>query len=213
MKFTKLILATVCVVSSASALAQAKEESGYYGIGSFGTSSVKGAITTTGTTGSSTTQGNGWQIGLGYDINKNFAVEGVYGQFFKSVSNFTNTTSSYINNSTTNADGFAFTFLGKTQVSENVRLFAGPSLMMGKVSSNIYQLDSGTTTASNGSKSFNTFGIVVGASFALDNKTDLRFAYGKYNGFTWDHAAGTNSSAYSENDKLSTIYFSLASKF
>jgi hypothetical protein len=213
MKFNKLILATVCVISSASALAQAKEESGYYGIGAFGTSSVKGALADSSGSGNSTTQGNGWQIGLGYDINKNFAVEGVYGQFFKSVSNFTNTSSSYVSNSTTNANGFAFTFLGKTQVSENVRLFGGPSLMMGKVSQDSYKLDSGNTTASSDSKSLNTFGLVVGASFALDTKTDLRVAYGKYNGFTWDHPAGTNTSAYSEKDKLSTLYFSLASKF
>ena len=213
MKFTKLILATVCVISSASALAQAKEESGYYGIGAFGTSTVKGAVSDSSGSANVTTQGNGWQIGLGYDINKNFAVEGVYGQFFKNVSNLSNPTSTYITNSTTNADGFAFTFLGKKQVSENVSLFGGPSLMMGKVSQDSYKLDSNKITASSDSKSFNTFGLVVGASFALDTKTDLRAAYGKYNGFTWDHPAGTNTTAYSEKDKISTLYFSLTSKF
>jgi hypothetical protein len=214
MNLTKLTLSVFCVIFSAGAFAQAKDESGFYGIGSFGTSSVKGTISTSsGSAGSATSQGNGWQIGLGYDINKYLAFEGTYGQFFKSVSNFTNTSSNYVNNDTTNASGFTFTLLGKAQVSENVRLFAGPSLMMGSVSDDQYKLDSGKVTARNDSKSFNPIGIVVGASFALDNKTDLRLSYGTYKSFTWDHAAATNSSAYSETDKISSLYFSLATKF
>jgi opacity protein-like surface antigen len=178
MKFTKLILAAVCAISTASSFAQAKDESGFYGIGAFGTSSVKGTITSSsGTPGNATTQGNGWQIGLGYDINKDFAVEGTYGQFFKSVSNAYVPAYSYTNNSTTNASGFSFTALGKKQVSENVRLFAGPSVMIGTVSMSQYELSGGTTTARNDSKSFNPFGVVLGASFALDSKTDLRLSY------------------------------------
>jgi len=214
MKLTKLILAAGCVIACATAFAQSKDESGFYGIGAFGTSSVKGSITSSsGTPGNSTTQGNGWQIGLGYDINKDFAVEATYGQFFKSVSNVYVPAYSYTNNSTTNADGFSFTLLGKKQISENVRLFAGPALMVGKVSGDIYQVSSGTTTAASDSKTFTPFGIVVGASFALDNKTDLRLSYGTYNKFTWNHPAGTNSNSYSESDKISTLYFSLATKF
>ena len=214
MNFTKLILASALVISSTGAFAQAKDESGFYGIGAFGTSSVKGTITSSsGTPGNAKSEGNGWQIGLGYDINKDFAVEGTYGQFFKSVSNVYVPAYSYTNNNSTNASGFTFTLLGKKQVSENVRLFAGPSLMMGTVSMSQYELQSGTTTSRNDSKKFNPLGVVLGASFALDSKTDLRLSYGTYNKFTWDHPAATNSSAYSESDKISSLYFSLATKF
>ena len=214
MKFTKSIWAIACVFSCAGALAQSKDESGFYGIGAFGTSSVKGTITSnTGTPGNVTNQGNGWQIGLGYDISKDFAVEGTYGQFFKSVSTVYVPAYSYTNNNSTNASGFTFTALAKKQISENVRIFAGPSLMIGTVSMNQYELSGGTTTARNDSKSFNPLGVVVGASFALDNKTDLRLAYGSYNKFTWDHPTATNSNAYSESDKISSLYFSLATKF
>jgi hypothetical protein len=214
----KIAAAVVLTLASAASFAQSKSEAGFYGLGQFGTTKVSETITNSdGGSGDSETQGNGWMLGLGYDFDKNFAVEGSYGQFYKAVNidNYHNANSSYINNRSNkiNATGFMFTALAKMQASENVRLFAGPSLMIFKVkgdSSNRYK-DGNNDYTDTGGMSFtkNIPGVTVGAAFALDTKTDLRVTYNmmKEVEFPNDNAGITSKS------KLSTLLFGLAIKF
>jgi Outer membrane protein beta-barrel domain len=213
------IAATVALtLASVTALAQSNNDSGFYGLGQFGTTKNTEKFTNTdGGSGDSESQGNGWMLGLGYDFDKNFAFEGSYGQFYKAVNvdNYHNANSSYINNKSnkTNATGFVFTALAKMQASENVRLFAGPSLMLLKVKGDYSsQYKSGSTNytdAGGNSFSKNIPGLTVGAAFALDTKTDLRVTYNmmKETEFPSD-SAGVTSKA-----KLSTMLFGLAIKF
>lgn len=218
MKKLKIAAAVLLTLASAATFAQKKNDSGFYGLGQFGTTKVTETITNTdGGSGDSETQGNGWMLGLGYDFDENFAFEGSYGQFYKSVLNDTyhNANSSYINNTsrTVNATGFMFTALAKMQASENVRVFAGPSLMIFKVkgdSSERYKNGSNDYTES-GSFSFtkNIPGVTVGAAFALDPKTDLRITYNKMK----ETSFPSDSVGISTKSNLSSMNFGLAIKF
>lgn len=219
MKKLKITAAVVLTLASAVSFAQNNNDSGFYGLGQFGTTKVSETIATSnGGLGDSETQGNGWMLGLGYDFDKNFAVEGSYGQFYKAVNidNYHNADSSYINNRSNkvNATGFMFTALGKMQASENVRVFAGPSLMIFKVkgdSSDRYKDGNNNYTETGGMSFTKTIpGLTVGAAFALDTKTDLRVTYNmmKETEFPTDSNDGVVAKS-----KLTTLLFGLAIKF
>ena len=214
MKFTKITISCLFAALGSVALAQSKTDSGFYGIGTFGTSTINGNLNATGGgAGVSQTQGNGWQIGLGFDLNKYLAFEGTYGQLFKSVSDLSMPGVNWTNNSATNASGFNFSALGKFNILENTELFAGTAIMLGSVNSKAFQNAQGTIQKSDETKNFNPMGLTAGVNFALDRKTSIRVSYSAFKSFTWDHAAGVNTNAYSESDKVSALNLGLIVKF
>ncbi len=214
----KIAAAIALTFASAATFAQSTNDSGFYGLGQFGTTKVSEDITNTdGGFGDSETQGNGWMLGLGYDFDKNFAVEGSYGQFYKAVNNdnYQNANASYINNRAlkVNATGFMFTALAKMQASENVRVFAGPSLMIFKVKQDYSEryLNGSNNYTETGGTSFtrNIPGLTVGAAFALDTKTDLRITYNKMKETDFP----SDSAGITAKSKLSTMLVGLSIKF
>ncbi len=190
-------------------------ESGFYGLANFGTSKVEGTVVQTGyANGKGENNTNGWQIGLGYDINKYFATEVAYAQIYKS--NNTWTSGSYINNNSTSAVGLVLNGLAKYEVYDGVKIFGGPSVATAKLKQSSTYVYGTSTSYESSSKSTTPFGYIIGASMALDPRTDLRISYSTYNKYTWSHAAGTGTSAqgaYKETTKFSTILLGLSVKF
>jgi len=114
----------------------------------------------------------------------------------------------------TNVTGFSVAGLGKIKPSENVTLFAGPVwthfTMKGESSTN-YSSSGGYQSSSATSQSItkNLTGVMVGASFALDAKTDLRVSYTSYSNWKMDSSDGTNT----QDTKINQFMFGIGVKF
>ena len=190
-------------------------DTGFYGTANFGNTNVHGTVKMTGyLDGKSDTNSNTWSLGLGYDINKYFGVEGGYSQFFKRNSSWSS--GSLINNSNKEASGLFINALAKYEVSKGIKIFGGPSVITAKIKENSAYVNGTTTQYTNSSKSITPFGYIIGASLALDDRTDVRISYSAYNKFSWSHPAGTGTSVYpanTETDKVSLIHLGISVKF
>lgn len=214
----KIAAAVVLTLASAASFAQSNDV-GFYGLANFGFTMAKGEGSGqwddgTKTTSSSDGAGNSWNLGLGYDIDKNFAVEATYGSFWKQKDNYTEHAANgvtQINNKKTDVMSLSITGLVKYQLSPNTRLFAGPTvafLRLKGANEQSYDDNNGSYSYSS-SSSFNKTlpGLMIGSSFALDQKTDLRVSYTKYK--TWV----MGNAPYTEDNRISNLSFGISIKF
>lgn len=215
----KIAAAVVLTLASAASFAQSKNTAGFYGLANFGFTSSKGTgsgIDVYGNDYQATNKGagNSWALGLGYDIDETFAVEAQYGSVWKQEDSnqYTNQWGNNENSSKTNVMALSLTGLAKYQISENTKLFAGPTvsfLRLKNSNSQTYRDQNGAISYedSNSSSMSKTLpGIVVG-SFALDQKTDLRVSYTKFK--TWT----MGNPGQQEDNKISNLSFGLTIKF
>lgn len=213
----KILAVALAIGFTGAASAQKLDSKGFYAFGNFGT--ITGDYDDTPNSGSwrgnGKTSSNSWNVGLGYDFNEHFAVEGSYGSLFKSEKNenssWSNGSSTYI--SKTNLTGLQVAFLGKIAPSDNVKLFAGPVWNHITLKGEDTTSNSGTgysnSTAQSQSFNKNLTGVMFGASFALDQRTDLRVSYTKYKSMLLPFSDGTGN----ENIKLSQFLFGIGVKF
>lgn len=225
----KLSTVAALVLSMASVSAFAQSESGFYGLASFGFSSVKntgsGSFDAGSTkipyTQSGSSAGNSWSLGLGYDIDKTYAVEVAAGSFWKQESK-NSTAHRYgtnINDDKTNVLALSLTGLYKHQLTDNSKVFVGPTLVHLRLKGSESYTDTywngtgyTTYTESESSKFNKTIpGLVVGMSFALDKKTDLRVSYTRLR--SWEESYSKATSRGSDTTTVSNISFGLTSKF
>lgn len=216
----KIAAAVVLTLASAASFAQSKNTAGFYGLANFGYTTSNGTGTGTddfGNAYSATNKGSGnsWALGLGYDIDETFAVEAQYGSVWKQEDSnkYANQWGTSEDSSITNVMALSLTGLAKYQISDNTKLFAGPTVSFLKLKSSksqTYYDQNGAVAysdSSSGNLSKTLPGIVVGASFALDQKTDLRISYTKFK--TWT----MGDPGQQEDNKISNLSFGLTIKF
>lgn len=215
----KIAAAVVLTLASATSFAQSKD-AGFYGLANFGFTTAKGdgsGVDNYDNNYTSTNKGagNSWSLGLGYDFDQNFAVEGHYGSVWKQENQNTYVTQwgSNEDSDKTNVMALSFTGLAKLKISDNTKLFAGPTVSFLRLKSSkdrVYR-DSQNTYAYNDSSSSNMNktlpGLVVGTSFALDQKTDLRVSYTQYKNWVM------GDPGQQETNKISNFSFGLTIKF
>jgi hypothetical protein len=220
----KIAAAVVLTLASAASFAQSKNSSGFYGLANFGFSNVKGDGSGSFKDNNNvsipyksdnSSAGNSWSLGLGYDIDETFAVEGSYGSTWKQEQKWTSTHQygrNYENNKT-NVMALNLTALVKFQASENVKLFVGPTVSYFTLKGSDEQQDVNaqgqTYYSKNSSETIKKTlpGVVLGASFALDPKTDLRVSYTQFQ--KWEMGQPDSK----ETNQISNISFGLTIKF
>ena len=155
MKKTKLLCALLicggCITASAE-----EYKSGFYAVANAGTSKQ--------TLGSSRVSSNIYELGGGYEFNKNFAAEIAYG----SMSSFGIATSTAASDYSVNA--FHYSLLGKLPVSENFI----PFVSFGRVQGTESVTTSGTASA-NSTSSGGRYVYGLGIEVPLEQRTALRF--------------------------------------
>lgn len=216
----KFAAAVVLTLASAASFAQSKNTAGFYGLANFGFTNVKGdgnGKDDYGNTYTSTNKGagNSWALGLGYDFDETFAAEAQYGSFWKQESNnsYVNRWGSNVDDNSTNVMALTLTGLAKYRVSENTKLYAGPTVAFFQMKNNDAQqyLDNSGGYSYNKTSSSSTKktlpGVIVGASFALDQKTDLRLSYSTFKAWEMSGNGGT------ETNKVSNFAVGLTIKF
>jgi hypothetical protein len=191
-------------------------ESGFYGFASAGPTTIKETLKPTSGSSwsaSSTAQTNGWELGLGYDFNKNLAAEISLDQPFNRTSSqsISYTGGSQTIDQTSKTWGLRTTLLGKLPLGEGAVLLAGPTLIsfQHKTSSSLAYSSSGASVSSSSSQSFSKtlYGITVGAEMPIDKRTDVRLTYTKFQPWT------VNYTTYTDVINIESIQVGIAVKF
>jgi opacity protein-like surface antigen len=215
MQKLKLVAALTLALAASASFAQTSK-SGFYGLGQFGSTSVK---TTTAAdnnsyTADGTSAGNAWNFGLGYDFNQNFGVEATYGYVWKAEKEENSRGAGWSQSqvSKTNVTGLTISALAKLPVTANINLMAGPTYTFLSVKNEWSYKDNNNATVSGSStQNKGLAGLTVGASFALDNKTDFRVTYTQFQ--DWKSANGNDNPPTHSTDKISSLLFGMSIKF
>ncbi len=207
MQKIKLLAAITLALASSASFAQASK-SGFYGVAQFGTAQIKDSYTgatdaTINATGTIAT--NAWQIGLGYDLNEYLAVEATAGSALKAESKVT-TSEGYVNSVKQNISAYSISGFGKLPIG-NIKLMAGPTYTM---FNSTYSVANSTETVEK-TVSKGLLGLTVGASIALDAKTDVRAAFTQYQ--PMKSQVTINGDVYNREQKVSSFLVGLTVKF
>lgn len=204
MQKIKLLAALTLALAASGSFAQTSK-SGFYGVAQFGTAQISDTYTATNNatiSATGTVATNAWQIGLGYDLNEYLALEAVAGSALKAETQVT-ATNGYNQVAKQNVSAYSFSAFAKLPVTSNVKLMAGPTYSM---FSSTYQDETSRTTVNKG-----LLGVTVGASLALDNKTDIRATYTQYQ--TMKSEVYLGSTAFNREQKVSSFLVGLTVKF
>lgn len=174
MKFQALVVSSILALGSSAALAD-----NFYVLGSVGQSKIKD-WRASGTAGLTTDDTDtAFKLQLGYNLNKNFAVEGGYFNLGKATANYVS--GGTVANASAKADGWNISAVGKLPINDSFAVFGklGAFYSDTKVSASasIPGIGSGAVNASD-SKTGMVYGL--GLSYDMTKAIALRAEYEIY---------------------------------